>query len=220
MSYSQEDLLAATRNLKGETIPVHVEIKAEQVILSQPEMRELLAGAETIAVGMCACRDEEANCGNPRDVCLSLDAEARQKIADGGWRKIGFDEAMDILDETYRHGLVHMAYRRVAHEGGKLREGSICFVCSCCTCCCWPLNGLRQYDYHDGIAESEYVAHYDESACVACGTCMDRCPFGAFSIPEGAGSATFTESRCFGCGLCIETCPSTAIRLLRRIAGD
>jgi len=220
MSYSQEDVLGATRNLKGETIPVHIEIDAEQVVLSQPEMRELLAEAETIAVGTCVCREEEGNCDKPRDVCLSLDAEACQKIADRGWRKIEFDEAMGILDETYRHGLVHMAYRRVAHEGDELREGPISYVCSCCTCCCWPLNGLRQYDYHDAIAESAYVARYDESACVACGMCVDRCPFDAFAIPEGADRAVYTESRCFGCGLCIETCPSAAIRLSPRTAGD
>jgi hypothetical protein len=35
----------------GRMIPVHVEIDAAHVVLGQPEMRELLASADVIAVG-------------------------------------------------------------------------------------------------------------------------------------------------------------------------
>ncbi|MGB2982759.1 MAG: hypothetical protein WBC63_02725 [Candidatus Bipolaricaulia bacterium] len=82
MSYAREDVLKATHNLTGKTIPVHIEIEATQVVLAQPEMRELLVSAEVIAVGNCKCRQEEGNCDHPLEVCLSLDAEAREKIAD------------------------------------------------------------------------------------------------------------------------------------------
>lgn len=216
MSYTREDVLKATRNLTGKTIPVHVEIRAPQVILSQPEMRQLLAAAETIAVGNCVCREEERNCDGPLEVCLSLDAEARQKITDRNWREISREDALNLLEETYELGLVHMAYRRAVIDDGGIREGEISFVCSCCTCCCWPLNGLRQYDYHDAITESAYVVRFDAAKCVGCGTCAERCPFDAFALPDGANRATYTEHRCFGCGLCVETCPSSAIHLAKR----
>jgi len=205
VSYTREDVLEATHNLTGKTIPVHVRIEATEVILSQPEMRKLLAGAETIAVGNCVCREEERNCDSPLEVCLSLDAEARARIADRTSREISLEEGLALLEETYRLGLVHMAYRR---GGGEIR-----FVCSCCTCCCWPLNGLKAFDYHDAITESAYVVRYDRDACVGCGTCVGRCPFGAFTLSESAQTAEYAEERCFGCGLCVETCRSEAIRL-------
>ena len=214
MSYTRDDVLEATRNLTGKTIPVHIDLASKQVILSQPEMEELLAAAETIAVGNCACRESEGRCENPVEVCLALDEEARTKIADQGWRPISFDEATELLGETHRLGLVHMAYRRTFAEDPTPRE--ISFVCSCCSCCCWPLNGLRRFDYHDAITESAYVASYDESACVGCGVCAARCPFGAFSLSEGVEKAAFTEAKCFGCGLCVSSCPASAIGFVRR----
>jgi Pyruvate/2-oxoacid:ferredoxin oxidoreductase delta subunit len=212
-------ILRATRNLTGRTTPVHVEPEPKQVVLAQPEMRELLSTANAIAVGNCACREEEKNCNHPLEVCLSINAEAREKIKEHAWREIALDEAMNLLDETYKHGLVHMAYRRTFYDTEGLREGTISFVCSCCTCCCWPLNGLRQYDYHDAIAESAYVAVYDEAKCIGCGACAARCPFDAFSLPESSGKPSFTKDRCFGCGLCVGTCPSGAIVFTPRAAG-
>jgi Pyruvate/2-oxoacid:ferredoxin oxidoreductase delta subunit len=214
MSHTREDVLEATRNLTGETIPVHVELTSKQVILAQPEMRELLSDAELIAVGNCACREKERNCDNPLEVCLALGEEGHTKIRDQGWRRIEIDQAMELLAETHRRGLVHMAYRRAFPEDPAPRE--ISFVCSCCTCCCWPLNGLRRVDYHDAITESAHAARFDAAACVACGVCADRCPFGAFALPEGAGTAMFDESRCFGCGLCVSTCPNGAISFVPR----
>ena len=206
--YTREDVLKATKNLTGETVPVHVQIDVTQVVLAQPEMRELLAAAETIAVGRCVCRETERNCDLPLDVCLSLDAEARRKIKDRAWREISLDDALLLLEETHRLGLVHIAYRR--------GDGDISFVCSCCTCCCWPLTGLRQFDYRDGIAESAYVARFDQGKCIGCGVCVERCPFGVFVRHKNSECIAHDEDRCFGCGLCVSTCPSGAIRFVKR----
>jgi len=214
MSYTREDVLEATRNLTGKTIPVHIEIQSKQVVLSQPEMRELLGAAERIAVGNCACREEEGKCENPLEVCLALDEEAQTKIASNGWRQITFDEAMDLLEETHALGLVHMAYRRTFAEEPTPRE--ISFVCSCCSCCCWPLDGLRRFDYHDAITESTYVAVYDPSKCIGCGQCVARCPFGAFTPERDGDKVSFVDAKCFGCGLCVSSCPVSAIDFVRR----
>jgi ferredoxin len=80
----------------------------------------------------------------------------------------------------------------------------------------WPLSALRRFDYHDAITESAYVAAFDASKCIACGTCAERCPFGAFEIELGIGKARFAAEKCFGCGLCVGTCPSEAITFVRR----
>ena len=208
MPYTRDDVLEATDGLTAVTIPVHVTLESKQVVLAQPEMRALLAGAEVIAVGNCICREEARNCGNPLDVCIAFDDAARERIADTSWRTISVEDALAILERTYRLGLVHLAYRRW--------NGEINLVCSCCTCCCEPLAALRRFSYRDGITESAFVARLDVDRCIACGTCSKRCVFGAFEHASEGGPPTFNAERCFGCGLCVGTCPGEAIALVLR----
>jgi ferredoxin len=206
--YTRDDVLKATEGLTGNTIPVHVDIDMEQVVLAQPEMRKLLDAAGIIAVGNCLCREEEGNCDHPLDVCLALDSAATERIEGRSWRTVDVDEAIGILEKTYRQGLVHLAYRRW--------DGDINLVCSCCDCCCQPLNRLKRFDVRDGIAESAFVARFDEHACVGCGACVDRCTFGAFTLRQGEKRALLDPGRCFGCGLCVGTCLGEALSLVSR----
>jgi ferredoxin len=190
----------------GQTIPVHVEIRATQVVLAQPEMRELLSSAALIAVGECGCRRDAKTCDHPLEVCLAVDDEAREEIAEHGWRALAIDEALRILETTHRAGLVHVAYRK--------RNEPITLICSCCTCACNPLRRLRGSGYREEITVSTYVAAFDPDACAGCGTCVERCPFGAFR--RGGAGIEFEESLCFGCGLCVSTCPAEAIEFVER----
>jgi len=216
MTYSRKDVLEATGQFTGLTIPVHIKLGSEQVILSQPEMQERLHRAEMIAVGNCLCREEEQNCSSLLESCLALNEEASRKISEHGWRAIDRTEAMALLDETYRQGLVHMAYRRAGAEDDPVDATAVGFVCSCCSCCCKPLNGLRQFKYSDAITRSAYVATLDLGKCIGCGTCVGRCLFGAYTLPEGTSKASLDVDRCFGCGLCVETCPVRAIAFSSR----
>lgn len=191
----------------GTTVPVHVEIEATQVILAQPEMRDILAGAEVIALGDCGCRKEAKTCAHPLDVCLALDDDARDEIQKSAWREIGLDEAMRVLERSHRAGLVHVAYRKP--------DRPVTMVCSCCTCGCSPLRRLKGRDYREVVAESAFVAQFDPARCVGCGACVERCSFGAFASDDG-GAVSFRAAGCFGCGLCVSTCPSGAISFVRR----
>ena len=194
------------------TIPVNVTIEAEEVVLTQPEMEDLLRSAKLISVGDCYCRKTAGNCGRPLKVCLGLDEEAQENIDRNGWRAIGVDEALEILEETHRAGLVHHAFRR--------GDGSVNLVCSCCSCCCEFLGSLTHLTYHDALTESAYVAEVDSAACVKCGVCISRCPFGAFSRESEQEAVAFDAARCFGCGLCVSTCPSGAILFVARSSED
>jgi NAD-dependent dihydropyrimidine dehydrogenase PreA subunit len=188
-------------------IPVHVELSSTQVVLAQPEMRDLLAGAEVIALGDCGCRRDAKVCDHPLDVCLAIDDEARDEMKKHAWRAIGLDEALTVLERSHRAGLVHVAYRKAGEP--------ITMVCSCCTCACSPLRELKGRDYHDAVTESAYVAQFDASACAGCGRCVERCPFGAFGW-DGADRPAFRAPACFGCGLCVSTCPTRAIAFVAR----
>lgn len=46
--------------------------------------------------------------------------------------------------------------------------------------------------------------------CVACGTCLKKCPKGAIHIEKGI-IAVVDESLCVGCGLCEKACPASVI---------
>jgi electron transport complex protein RnfB len=194
----------------GQTIPVHVTLSAREIVLAQPEMRALLENASLIAVGECGCRKEKGAdaCGRPLEVCLAVDDEARKEIATDGWREIALDDALAVLERSHRAGLVHLAYRK----GDK----DVTLVCSCCPCCCSHFLAVKGRDDHEAITEAAFVARLDTDACIGCGTCAERCAFGAFTWPADGERPEFRSTRCFGCGLCVSTCPSDAIAFVRR----
>ncbi|WP_409968086.1 4Fe-4S dicluster domain-containing protein [Bengtsoniella intestinalis] len=51
--------------------------------------------------------------------------------------------------------------------------------------------------------------------CVACGTCIKVCPFGAITIPTGVG-ARVNLDKCVGCGKCSKACPASIIAIAQR----
>ncbi len=51
--------------------------------------------------------------------------------------------------------------------------------------------------------------------CVACGSCIRECPFGAISVPRGV-RASVDLSKCVGCGKCAKICPASVIEIIAR----
>lgn len=68
----------------------------------------------------------------------------------------------------------------------------------------------------DTMETDPQVALVNERACIACGKCIQVCPFGAIRWKElrgGIKKAEVIPSVCQGCGLCNATCPPKAIQL-------
>ena len=190
------------------TIPIQVDVRAKQTVVSEPEAEAILERAETIALGPCGCRRDAGNCDAPIDVCLAIDVDAHDLTGEfAGFRIVSRAEAEDALRASRAAGLVHLAYRR--------GDSPVTQFCSCCSCCCWFLDRLKEFDYHDAIVESNFVARHDTDACIACGTCVDRCHFDAWT-KDGASTPHLAIERCFGCGVCATSCPTHAIALVPR----
>ncbi len=191
------------------TIPVHVEIAVDQVVLNLQEAEALLREAGSIALGPCECRVKRHRCDAPVDVCLTLDEASAQAVEQReGFRRVTVDEALATLRATHEAGLVHLAYRKPGLQAT--------LFCSCCSCCCGFLNTLKRFDYHDAIVESSQVAEHDAKRCVGCGLCATRCPFGAWT--HDSELPALHRERCFGCGLCVSSCPAGAIAFVLRTA--
>ncbi len=191
-------------------IPVNSAVDAgkAQVLVSE-DIKSILRQAKTIAVTNCTCRLTMRNCHHPLQVCLQINKGAEYTIDRGSGREISLPEALSIIDQTEEAGLVHVTMNKsdVGH-----------FICNCCGCCCQSFTLLIS----DGINlcdPSRYVPQVDEQSCTGCGTCEERCWFGAISVGDSEIAAVEGE-KCLGCGQCAQACPEGAIVMTEQREAD
>jgi len=212
-------------------IPVRESFWIQQQILPTEQAEEILRNARSIALTNCACRTRYKHCDNPTQTCLLINQAADKRVAEGRARYLSIEEAKEVLRLANERGLVHLTVYKPARmlsyedkdtmpesprpdEGPGYDLSQVYSVCSCCPCCCYALQILRKFGRRDMIAKSEYIAKTDTELCTHCGSCVDRCVFGARQNRKGR--VTHNPEACFGCGLCVTTCPSNAITMTRR----
>jgi Pyruvate/2-oxoacid:ferredoxin oxidoreductase delta subunit len=187
-------------------VPVNQAIPVRHKVLTDEQVRRLLREHPPITVIGCGCRYRMGRCDAPIDVCIGLGMSEEDLTAEEFYREISIDEAVEILDRTAEAGLVHLTLWERGHTPFA--------ICSCCPCCCHELQALLQYEYHDHVLKSDFIVEHDSDACIDCGTCIERCHFGALS--EREDGVQLESGKCFGCGGCVMTCPSEALTLVER----
>jgi ferredoxin len=186
-------------------VPVNVSVEARTHILDFESVAEIVRKAKTLAVTKCTCRLTARKCDRPLETCIQVNSGAAYAIARGTGRAVDVQEALSILDLAEKEGLIHVTMNRHAVDH---------FICNCCPCCCQTMpilikGGIRVVD------PSRFTAKIHADLCSGCGTCHDRCYFGAVSWQEGPGGASRVEpEKCMGCGLCKVTCPENAVELV------
>ena len=195
-------------------IPVNKSIDSRLEILPYENLRTAIEGAASFIINDCICRKERGlqghPCRHPSETCLAFSSEPQE--ATYGGRVISKEEALRILDQTEREGLVHATYNV---------RGQQMFVCNCCSCCCGFLRSIKEFGAPYLLTRSNFVASIDEGRCDGCGICAEqRCPMNALELPPGGSPYWVRDERCIGCGLCAVTCPNDAIRLVRRPAAE
>lgn len=193
-------------------LPVEEEIAAPATeVLPYARLSKYVAETKAIAVGTCYCRhhalliDEHDRCGASHDNCMAFGDGALFVAERNMGRLVGKEEALTILAEAEKQGLVHCS-ANTAEE--------LAFICNCCTCHCGMLRQAKRVPESWRVLTSGYEAAIDRDLCVACGACADRCPVTAITVDDDAASVT--AERCIGCGLCVGTCPTEAIHLAVR----
>jgi ferredoxin len=196
--------LHASKTSMFRIIPVQKAIPSTQKVLPFEEASHYIDIADSIAVGDCACRVAQKKCDNPIEVCLSLDGAARLLVERKIARFITKQEALNILEETEKAGLVHLTVNATDKIG---------LICSCCPCCCVALGAITRLKDTTSHPMSNFYASVNVEDCNACGICEDRCPVKAINLDN---VAIVDVHLCIGCGLCGSACPTGAISLNRR----
>ena len=155
---------------------------------------------QPIWLNPCDCRTLAGHCDSPIDTCITFRSGINTLAHRGLSKPLTKAEAKAVVRTADAAGLLH-----TVNEDG---------VCNCCSDCCYLFRAQAARGRGQVWPLAEEIATLDEAACIGCGRCVERCPFGAFGW-DGAAIA-FDEGRCRGCGLCSDTCPAEAIEMLPR----
>ncbi len=181
-------------------------------VLLLDEVEEMLDAANHIVVQPCDCRRLGQNCGRPVETCIWLDEGALNALDRGYGRRLGQEEAKDLVRRADKSGLMHTA-------DSEWRSHGLHAICNCCACDCYPFRAAQELGSKGIWPRSRYVAVHDRQRCDLCGACVQRCHFQAFyhddlvvALGDKAKKDVLYEpERCWGCGLCANSCPSGAI---------
>ena len=89
-------------------------------------------------------------------------------------------------------------------------------ICLCDYPDCVAIRMRIDYDVKPYLFNGHEVAKVDYDECIGCGSCAQRCQFGAIKMEVTVKKSNIDMTRCFGCGVCAYACLQNAINLLDR----
>jgi electron transport complex protein RnfB len=195
------------------TIPVAKSIQPQQNISTFDEITTLLQQAEEpFVIIECICPKKKSLEGKSCDVtdrketCLAIGSMAQMVLLSGSGREITRDEAMSVIEQNQKQGLVLQPSNTEKAE----------FICSCCGCCCGMLDLHKNLPKPLDFWASNFQAMVDTKTCEGCGTCEEWCQVGAVSVSEKIHQAVVDLNRCLGCGVCVSNCPTESLSLFKK----
>jgi Pyruvate/2-oxoacid:ferredoxin oxidoreductase delta subunit len=189
-------------------IPVARTIKAGNTIHTYDQVMTYIDKYDVIGVGACYCRQaaklrgEELH-GMPIGVCMWFGEVAENITERLGGRQVTREEARQILNRCEEAGLIHMS-RNTTDE--------IDFMCNCDRWHCEVVGQVLQQPRPGLVFNSGFEPSFDAGRCIACETCIERCPPEALTM-GAANLPVLDTDRCFGCGVCATGCPEGAIAM-------
>jgi Na+-translocating ferredoxin:NAD+ oxidoreductase subunit B len=192
-------------------IPIRQSVAGEHRIATYDEVRQLVAEAKgRLGVTDCICRKGRDLAGKPcqrtdrRSLCLGFRDYFDTYQREGWIRKLSEQEALDILEQSEKEGLVLQSTNEQAPQA----------VCACCGCCCGVLATLKAVPNPAEFTASNFYAGVNADVCIGCGLCADRCHMMAVTLLDK--KAVIDMLRCIGCGVCVPACKSGALRLWQK----
>ncbi|MGY5881989.1 MAG: 4Fe-4S binding protein, partial [Candidatus Thorarchaeota archaeon] len=201
--------VVATEPVIFQVLPVNKTVSTELEIHPYQKAEQLIESASSWGVRECICKKQKEligePCSYPTTVCLAFVPKAENYFDDSEITKpITKEEALRILKEAEEAGLVHCTYNV---------QTGMNYICNCCSCCCGVLRGVEVLDKPREFIKTDFIMTVNADLCTGCETCLDRCQFGALSIPEDV--TVVDEARCIGCGVCALVCPESALEIVK-----
>ncbi len=192
-------------------ITVDSTVNPEDTVHTYDQVQTYIDSNDLIAIGACYCRHAallrgEDIHGMPTDTCMQFGTSAQFAIERLGARKVSKQEARDVLDRSEEAGLIHMSQN--------MAEG-IGFICNCDRWHCTPVTQALKTAKPAATMSSGFQPQFDKDACVACETCLSRCPSEALAMGDDDVPEVNVD-RCFGCAVCASGCPSEAISMVHK----
>jgi len=195
------------------TIPIVKSIQPQYNVSTFDEVTVLLQKASgPFAIKECICRKKRTmegrscNVTDRKETCLAIGNLARMASQKGDGREITKGEAISIIEQNQKQGLILQPSNTEKVE----------FICSCCGCCCGILDAHKRLPFPLEFWSSNFHAVVDSGTCRGCGTCYASCQVGAVRISENKPKSVIDPSRCLGCGVCVVKCPTGSISLLKK----
>ena len=207
-----------TRLPQMRTIPIQKSIPYQTRVSTFDEINILLEKTlGPFVILPCICRKKKSIQGSSckvtqrTETCLALGDIGQSAIEMGMGREISRDEAITIIDQNQKEGLVLQPSNAQTPD----------FICSCCACCCGMLSIQKSLPSPLHFWASNFQAEIDKNLCNGCGICEKRCQADAIILPPlskktsaETRTAAVDKNRCLGCGLCVPTCPANAVTLV------
>jgi Pyruvate/2-oxoacid:ferredoxin oxidoreductase delta subunit len=187
------------------TIPIKSELVNGSRVLPYDDLDALLSRHTRFTAATCWCRSiAPVKCGHPIGTCITTDDMAVFFRENGWGRELTRDETKALLQEGDKDG------RIIQIQNSQNAEN----ICSCCACGCAMLQVIKKIPASSDKLASNYYAVVNNTTCVLCGKCQERCPFDAISNNDK--KVEINTEKCFGCGLCVSTCASNSLSLVRK----
>jgi electron transport complex protein RnfB len=188
------------------TLPINKDLVSKWPVATYDDAASIIRSKDRIAVAPCLCRMAVRmygkGCDHSLETCMQFDSFADYYVDNSMGRYISKDEALAILEQNEKEGLV------IQTANSKEVEA----MCACCSCCCGMLISLKLFPAPAREVKSNYYCISDETICSGCGTCIKRCPVGAIKLKDE--KLCQIQKRCIGCGLCVSTCPTSSRSLM------
>ena len=187
-----------------------IEVPVEK-ILSTQKVEEIIEKFDDIAVGNCYCRNFNKLLGfpclinAPLKTCFSFGRAARYSSEQGFASLVSKSEALKILMDAEKLGLVHKTF----HINNDIYRDETA-ICNCCKCCCENARLNLKYPLSQA---TNYLASIDHNLCKGSALCIENCYNEAILLNDKK-KAEINEDYCIGCGTCASLCPEGAISLL------
>jgi len=198
------------------TIPIAESITPEHQVSTFDHVSVLMEKSPgPFAVVDCICRKKKAMQGekcrvtDKKETCMAVNEVATAALTHGIGREISKQDAIDLLAENTKAGMVLQPSNTQEIE----------FVCSCCGCCCGMLDLHKQLPRPLDFWAANYFAVMDMDKCTQCGICAKKCQVEAITLKKKKGKITKVKlktKKCIGCGNCVAACKFEAIALVKK----